>query len=116
MGAEIWVYRETAGYVPGAQLTGYKVEASDGTVGKIDKHTEDVGRLYIVVDTGPWIFGGRVVLPAGLVTRIDAEKETVHVSCSKRELKDSPAFESGQHEDDITFITLVEQYYSNRDV
>jgi hypothetical protein len=116
MDAEIWVYRETAGYVPGAQLVGYKVEASDGSVGKIDKHTEDVGRSYIVVDTGPWIFGRRVVLPAGLVSKIDTENETVHVSCSKKEIKDSPDFESGQHEDDITFITLVEQYYSNRHV
>lgn len=114
MDAGIRGYRETAGYAPGAQLVGYKVEASDGSIGKIDKHSEDVGRSYIVVDTGPWIFGRRVLLPAGLVSGIDSENKTVHVSCTKDDIKDSPDFESGQHEGNVAFIRLIEQYYANR--
>lgn len=114
MDAGIWGYREAAGYAPGAQLIGYKVKATDGTIGKIDKHSEDVGRSYIVVDTGPWILGRRVLLPAGLVSLIDIEDETVHVSCTKDEIKESPDFESGQHEGDVAFIRLIEQYYANR--
>lgn len=114
MDAGIRGYPGSAGHMPGAELVGYKVKASDGSIGKIDKHSEDVGRSYIVVDTGPWIFGRRVLLPAGLVSAVDLESETVHLSCTKDEIKDSPDFESGQHEDDVAFIRLIEQYYANR--
>ncbi len=116
MSADMWGYPETAGFVPGAQLVGFHVEATDGSIGKVDKQTENVDRSYIVVDTGPWIFGRRVLLPAGLVTRIDTETETVRVSCTKDEVKDSPDYESGGHgpESDNTFIQLIEQYYVHR--
>ncbi|MDT9687619.1 PRC-barrel domain containing protein [Streptomyces sp. P9(2023)] len=114
MGADIWGYAETSGHVPGTKLIGFTVEATDGTIGKVDKHTEDVGRSYLVVDTGPWIFGRRVLLPAGLVSLIDVENETVRLSCARDDIKDSPEFESGQHEDDSNIIKLIEHYYSNR--
>ncbi|TQK42654.1 hypothetical protein FBY35_4082 [Streptomyces sp. SLBN-118] len=38
MDGGIWGYREASGLVPGAQLVGYKVKATDGAIGKIDKH------------------------------------------------------------------------------
>lgn len=114
MAGDMWGYPETARYVPGAQLVGYSVEASDGSIGKIDKHTEDVGRSYLVVDTGPWILGRRVLLPAGLVAEIDTEAETVRVACTKAEVKDSPPFESGRHEDDADYIRQIESHYANR--
>ncbi|MBT2439120.1 PRC-barrel domain containing protein [Streptomyces sp. ISL-36] len=114
MGADIWGYRETAGHVPGTRLIGYRVEATDGHIGKVDKHTEEVGRSYLVVDTGPWILGRHVMLPAGMVTRVDTEHETVHLACTKNEVKESPDFESGQHEEDGNAIKLIEHYYANR--
>jgi len=114
MAGDMWGYPETARYVPGAQLIGYSVEASDGSIGEIDKHTEEVGRSYLVVDTGPWILGRRVLLPAGLVSEIDTEAETVRVACTKAEVKDSPPFESGRHEDDADYIRQIESHYSNR--
>jgi len=114
MAGDMWGYPETAQYVPGAQLVGYSVEATDGSIGKVDKHTDEVGRSYLVVDTGPWILGRRVLLPAGLVSRIDTANETVHVAATKAEVKDSPAFESGRHEDDTDYIMLIESHYANR--
>ena len=46
-------------------LVGYEVEAADGGIGKVDGATNEVGSSYIVVDTGPWIFGKKVLcLPA----------------------------------------------------
>ena len=50
-------------------VTGFHVEAADGRIGKVDEATYDVGSAYLVVDTGPWIFGRKVVIPAGTVTR-----------------------------------------------
>lgn len=95
-----------------AQLVGYKVEASDGSIGKIDKHTDYVGRQYIVVDTGPWIFGRHVMVPASLVTGVDEETETVYLAATREQVKDSPEFESGQY-DDVALIQLIEKHYAN---
>ena len=66
----VWTYPETAGIQ--GDLTGYKVEAIDGDIGKIDKASNEVGSACIVVDTGPWIFGKKVMIPAGIVRSVDA--------------------------------------------
>ncbi|ALC24621.1 PRC-barrel domain containing protein [Streptomyces pristinaespiralis] len=114
MAGDMWGYPETAQYVPGAQLVGYAVEASDGSIGKVDKHTEEVGRSYLVVDTGPWILGKRVLVPAGLVSQIDTGSETVRLGCTRAEVKDSPDFESGKHENDADYIEQIERHYASR--
>ena len=38
------------------------MEATDGSIGKVDEATSEGGSSYIVVDTGPWIFGKKVQL------------------------------------------------------
>ena len=48
-------------------LTGYGVEAIDGGIGKVDEATYEASSSYIVVDTGPWILGKKVLLPAGWI-------------------------------------------------
>ena len=62
---DIYTYQDQT--IGDADLIGYSVEATDGSIGKIDDATNEVGRSYIVVDTGPWIFGKHVLLPAGVV-------------------------------------------------
>jgi hypothetical protein len=58
--AELWTY--TATTAPTVDLTGFKVEALDGSIGKVDEATNEAGGSFIVVDTGPWIFGKKVML------------------------------------------------------
>ncbi|MGN6167095.1 MAG: PRC-barrel domain containing protein, partial [Solirubrobacteraceae bacterium] len=74
---QIWVYREADWASSTQPITGYSVEAADGSIGKIDEATYDVGSSYIVIDTGPWIFGKKVMLPAGIVGRVDHDDRTV---------------------------------------
>ncbi|MFJ9523602.1 PRC-barrel domain containing protein [Kitasatospora sp. NPDC101801] len=97
MTSGLWGYEGTEGYAAGSNLTGYRVEATDGHIGKVDKHSEDVDSSHIVVDTGPWIFGREVLLPAGTITRVDAAEETVWVNRTKDEIKNSPEFDKDQH-------------------
>jgi hypothetical protein len=92
MYAEIWTYREDLRPNAG-DLKGYKVEATDGSIGKVDEATEEVGGSAIVVDTGPWIFGRKVVIPAGAIERIDAEDRVLHVGMTKDQIKESPEFD-----------------------
>lgn len=80
-------------------LVGYKVEATDGHIGKVDEATYEADAGYIVVDTGPWIFGKHVLLPAGVVDRVDFDEETVYVNRPKDEIKAAPEFESERERD-----------------
>ncbi|MFY1679923.1 PRC-barrel domain-containing protein [Micromonospora sp. WMMD730] len=74
-------------------LTGYRVEATDGRIGAIDEASEDAGARWLVVDTGPWIFGRKVLLPVGTVARVDHGDRVVHVDRSREQVKDSPVFD-----------------------
>jgi hypothetical protein len=95
---EIWTYREEA--MTGADLTGYGVEALDGSIGKIDESSNAVGASFVIVDTGPWIFGKKVMLPAGVIDRIDAEDEKVYVHRTKEQIKNAPEFDPHGSQDD----------------
>ena len=88
---DIWTYREQTWST--TDFTGYSVEATDGGIGKVDEATNEVGGSYIVVDTGPWIFGKKTMLPAGVIERIDPESETIFVNVTKDEIKNAPEFD-----------------------
>jgi hypothetical protein len=90
---EMWTYRTTVVLEPAVDLTGFKVEAKDGSIGKVDESTADAGKSHIVVDTGPWIFGRKVVLPAQTIERIDLENKVVFVDRTKEEIKNAPEFD-----------------------
>jgi hypothetical protein len=91
-----WNYREDAALGDGADVVGYAVEAIDGHIGKIDESSTLVGDSYLVVDTGPWIFGKRVLLPAGTVNNIDSLGEKIYVDRTKAQIKNSPEFDPDQ--------------------
>ena len=78
---------------PGADLIGYRVEATDGGIGSVDEASFDVDSAHLVVDTGPWIFGRKVLLPAGTVQRIDHDNRKVYVDRTKDQIKDSPEYD-----------------------
>ena len=89
--ADIWSYRDQDWM--GTDPTGYEVEAVDGSIGKVDEATAEIGGSYVVVDTGPWIFGKKVLLPAGVIDRLDTADEKVYVSQTKDEIKAAPEFD-----------------------
>ncbi|MCZ4119972.1 PRC-barrel domain containing protein [Streptomyces sp. H39-S7] len=111
MSDNIWGYGADSGYQTEADVTGYKVEATDGHIGKVDKHSDEVGAAYLVVDTGVWIFGKSVLLPAGTISRVDHENKTVFVSRTKDEIKDAPEFDKDKHLGDAGYHQQVGGYY-----
>jgi len=94
---DLWTYDQTVlGVdVDKANVVGYKVEALDGSIGSVDEATYDAGSAYVVVDTGPWIFGKKVMLPAGTLRSVDHANEKVFVNRTKDQIKDAPEFEEG---------------------
>jgi hypothetical protein len=109
---DMWTYQDQT--IGDIDLIGYSVEATDGSIGKIDDVTNEVGASYIVVDTGPWIFGKHVLLPAGVVQRIDHEDKTVYVNRMKDEIKNSPEWDDERKVDE-SYRSEVGTYYSTRD-
>ncbi|MEV4755305.1 PRC-barrel domain-containing protein [Micromonospora sp. NPDC049559] len=93
-----WSYRDDAG-VTGTDLAGYKVEATDGGIGKIDSTSQELNASYLVIDTGPWIFGKKVMLPAGVVNHVDHDDRKVYVDRSKDQIKAAPEFDEAAYGD-----------------
>jgi len=93
-------------------LAGYGVEATDGSIGTVAEASFATDHGYLVVDTGPWIFGRKVLLPAGTVQHVDHEERTVYVDRTKDQIKHSPDY------DENTFATAeyhqsVGSYYTS---
>jgi len=101
---DVWTFREArllgADPMQGIDLSSFEVEALDGSIGKVDKTTNETGGSYLIVDTGPWIFGKKVMLPAGVITRIDTQSERVDVNRTKDQIKDAPEFDDSLTRDE----------------
>ena len=112
---DMWTYREgvMAPDVSTRNLVGYGVEATDGSIGKVDDATYDIGSSYLVVDTGPWIFGRKVMLPAGVITSVDEREERIHLDLTKDEIKNSPELDDALLEDE-SYRTRLGSYYGDR--
>src|ERR1044072_8249599 len=93
------IWTSTVATAPNVDVTGFSVEASDGSIGKVDEATNEASGSFIVVDTGPWIFGKKVMLPAGVIRDIDPDTETVFVQRTKDEIKNAPEFDEQRYRD-----------------
>jgi hypothetical protein len=98
---DVWTYpTDIDAQVSGKNVVGFGVEALDGSIGKVDDATYDVSVSFIVVDTGPWIFGKKVMLPAGVIRDVDHDGENVFVNRTKEQIKNAPEFEDTLIRDD----------------
>jgi hypothetical protein len=106
---EMWTYREPM--ATGVDLTGFKVEALDGSIGKVDEATYDTGVSYVVVDTGPWIFGKKVVLPARTIQQVDPDDNRVFVDRTKDDIKNAPEYDPDAGMGDEAYRDKLGAYY-----
>jgi hypothetical protein len=109
---DIYTYRDASlgeRIVPN-DVVGYGVEALDGSIGKVDDATFDTGGGTFVVDTGPWIFGKKVMLPAGVIREVDHDDEKIFVNRNKDEIKDAPEFDESMFEDE-SYRSELGSYY-----
>lgn len=86
----IWSYRPGSGHREGLDLTGFRVEATDGIIGHVDRQADDTPQRHLIVDTGAWVFGRSLVIPAGTVTGVDERERTVTVACTRADAKEAP--------------------------
>jgi ribosomal 30S subunit maturation factor RimM len=112
MSDPLWDYRQDEW--SGRDLIGFKVMAKDGHIGKVDAATDMVDMSCLVVDTGPWIFGKRVVIPVGLVDEIDDSLHSVTVDRTKEEIKEAPPYDDELFYDE-SYRDELGAYYTPRE-
>ena len=109
---DVWMYRDPtlATSLNKQRIVGYDVESIDGSIGKIDDASFDTDIGHIVVDTGPWIFGKKVMLPVGVLRNVDHENEKVFVNRTKDEIKNAVEFDDSFRNDE-KYRTELGTYY-----
>jgi hypothetical protein len=106
---DIWSYRDTAREQT-TDVVGFDVVATNGSIGKVDEATYDAEASYLVVDTGPWIFGKRRMLPAGVIERIDYDGRQVFVNLTKDQIRDAPDYDATRSQDEAYRSDLGSYY------
>ncbi|MFE5812702.1 PRC-barrel domain containing protein [Streptomyces sp. NPDC056479] len=108
----IWSYPPGSGHQVGRTLTGFTVQATDGVIGQVDRQADDTPLRHLVVDTGAWVFGRSLLIPAGTVTGIDMEARTIAVGCSRAAAKAAPRFTTDRETLDPDYLSAVGAYYA----
>jgi len=78
------------------EVTGYHIAASDGEIGHIeDFFVDEEGWQieYLLVDTGNWLPGRKVLISPGWITHIVWEDSQVHVKATREQVKNSPEYD-----------------------
>lgn len=77
------------------EITGYEVEATDGSIGHIHDliiETEEWTIRYVVVDLSVWLPARKVLLSPVWFHRIEWEHGTVHLELTREDVKRSPHY------------------------
>jgi hypothetical protein len=86
-------YRSKAMLWDASAINGYAIEANDGRLGTVsDLFFEDVGWVvrWLVVDTGNWLPGHKVLLPVSALGHPDRALRHFPVKLTMQQVKDSP--------------------------
>lgn len=80
-----------------SELTGYQLHAKDGTIGSIDDLLFDDRNFnlrWVVVDTGTWLPGRRVLLPPSALEAPDKTKLEYFTDLSRDQIEAAPGLET----------------------
>jgi hypothetical protein len=109
---DLWTYPTVADRpdIVGDDVVGFDAEASDGHAGTVSDATDEVGASFIVVDTGP----KKVLIPAGLITRIDAGGARVFLGLTKDQIENAPELDE-ERAREASYREELGVYYSRFD-
>lgn len=106
-------YRDTLGNSGIANIDDYSVYTQgEDRIGSVKELlVDDSGRFrYIAVDTGPWIFGKKVLLPIGLA-HFDYDNNRIYVDgLSKEQVENLPSYHSVENIDESYEREVRNQY------
>jgi Protein of unknown function (DUF2795) len=89
---EMWTFRDEA--LARIDLHGYEVHARDGAVGEVVQAVEGHAGGYLIVDPGVAMpFRGQLLVPAGLVEKVDVDDGRVSVRADRRQITNAPEYD-----------------------
>ena len=107
---ELWTFSDQA--VARVDLTGFELEARDGLLGTVAQSIEGSGGGYLIVDPGVAMpLGRQVLMPVGLIKKVDVENKRVSVDLDREQVRNAPAYEATQPRDEH-WRRGVSDYYS----
>ncbi len=94
---------------PFETLRGCTLAASDGDIGEVREFyfSDDNWRVrYLVVETGSWLSGRRVLIIPDVLGEVDAQSGAIAIKLTREEVRNSPPLDSvkpvsRQHEQDL---------------
>jgi uncharacterized protein YrrD len=79
-----------------AEVAGYTIKASDGDIGRVDDFIVDAATWtirYLVIDTGGWLPGRKVLISPGWVKSVHWPDGEVYVAMTQESIRNSPDYE-----------------------
>jgi hypothetical protein len=104
-----------------SDITGFKVAATDGSIGSVTDFLFDDASWtlrWIVVETGNWLSGRKVLLPVSVLGHPDTDARSFPVRLTMAVIKDSPDVDahapvSRQHEERMYGYYNMSPYWGN---
>ncbi len=96
-----------------SNVTGYTIGATDGEIGDVEDFILDETNWeidFLLIDTGKWLPGKKVLISPKLINEIDWENAAVSVETSAAFIKDSPKYDPAQLIHVVEHDNLQEHY------
>ena len=80
-------------------LTGYRLDARDGVIGKLEQvyfDDRDWVVRYFIVSTGGWLSGRKVLVVPDVISGIDEEAKLLDVDLTREQVENSPPVDTEQ--------------------
>ena len=93
-------------------VTEYSIQATDGEIGQVDDFIVDDDAWtirYMVVDTGNWLPGKKILVAPRWIATVDWKNSNVYVNLSREAIKSGPEFNSDKL--DREYETQLHEHY-----
>jgi hypothetical protein len=95
------------------QFSSFAIQARDGSIGKIDDllvEDQDWNIYYLIVDTGSWLPGRKVLVSPNWIQKIDWSASQLDVDLNQETIRNSPEYNPSIPLDD-DYDTRLKSYY-----
>jgi hypothetical protein len=109
--SEVWTLPDEA--FARIDLSGFDVVARDGKIGKVAQAFESSGGGHLVVDSGVAMpLGRQLLVPAGLLERVDIDEQRVFVRADQEQITNAPEFDTTRPLDEQSRSELGDYFQS----
>ena len=106
---ELWTFRDEV--VARVDLAGFELHALDGPLGTVAQSVEGSAGGYLVVDPGVSMpLGRQLLVPAGLVEKIEVDERRVRVRAQREQITNAPEFDPNRPLDDRSRAGIGDYY------